>query len=170
MSKLYDQDLDYDLGDCFFMMMPNYTVEPSSGKYQIPFVYATSANATGNADVEVVYNYENNATVTDADINIPYSCAVIGVEEKGVMLEGVSQNTPNPCWQSTSFTVALKQPAQINISVYNTMGQHLLSKVSNGTQGDNQVVLDLANLSSGVYSYTVQVEGRTVSKKLIIEK
>ena len=69
---------------------------------------------------------------------------------------------PNP----SKNLVTVEAEDLTEVSVYNTLGQCLLLKQVEG----NQIVVDLQNLSEGLYLLRVKTENRTVSKRIAIER
>ncbi len=81
----------------------------------------------------------------------------------------LSQNYPNPFNPTTTIRYALPQRSQVNLTVFNTLGQ-AVSTLVNGTEegGVHQVVFTGTNLSSGVYFYRLQAEGFTQIRRLLL--
>ncbi len=53
-----------------------------------------------------------------------------------------------------------------NISIYNILGQNILS---NNFNGENRIVLDLSPESDGIYIVRITVEGQTKTTKIILD-
>ncbi len=156
------------LGLCHFMSMSNYTMEPTPGNYTIPFTYTT--NGTSNADIQVNHFYINDATISDAAINVPYNCHLIGMKENHGAIAAVAQNTPNPCSDVTTINVSLLSAEDINMSVYNNMGQLVNTRKVKGISGNNAITLNTSNLTDGIYFYTIQVNDHAITKKMTVSK
>ncbi len=157
-----------NLGECHFMMMSDLAKESSPGNYLIPFTYTRST--TGNSEAAVTHIYVNDATISDADIKIPYQCNFIGVKENHGAIASVAQNVPNPALDYTNITVSLLSAEDIMLNVYNNMGQVVASKNVKGVSGNNTINLNTANLAPGIYHYTVTVNEHAVSRKMMISK
>ncbi len=82
----------------------------------------------------------------------------------------VGQNFPNPVKVTTSFTVNLEKQANVIVEVSNVMGQKVMSMdkgvVNSGAQ---KFTIDCSQLTSGVYFYTVKMNGESFTHKMIIE-
>ena len=82
----------------------------------------------------------------------------------------VTQNYPNPVRDLTFFRVNMSRPGQVTVEVANIMGQRImtLDKGYLGS-GSHRMVLDAGNLSSGIYFYTVRIDGKAYTHKMIVE-
>ncbi len=156
------------IGDCHFMMMSDIAMEPAPGQYQVPFTYTTNGN--WNSETAVTHYYVNDAVVADAAISTPYTCHFIGISESKGAIESVAQNFPNPFDNNTTVKVSLKSAEDIQLSVYNTMGQMVAYKAVKGSAGVNNMTVDASNLISGIYFYTIRVNGNVITKKMTVQK
>jgi hypothetical protein len=81
------------------------------------------------------------------------------------------QNYPNPFNPVTQIRFALKKAADVKLSVYNINGQQV-AELANGSRkaGVHTVGFDGSRFNSGVYYYTLEVEGKTFTQKMILMK
>ena len=82
------------------------------------------------------------------------------------------QNYPNPFNPSTNLVFDVVAENVVNLTVYNAMGQEVATLV-NGTMaaGRHTVSFDAANLTSGLYFYTVKIGNEfTATKKMLLVK
>jgi len=77
---------------------------------------------------------------------------------------------PNPATNQTQIVLSLNRASDVQLSVFNTMGQlvntfnqHIIAG------GVHPITLDLTNLQTGVYFVSIQAEGQTLSAKLIVQ-
>ncbi len=94
-----------------------------------------------------------------------------GQEEDKVGLEknALEQNRPNPFTGSTAITYNLAQAGHVDINVFNSRGEHisnLLSREQN--KGEHTIDWDANGLPTGMYFYTLTVNGTEISKKAIL--
>jgi len=81
----------------------------------------------------------------------------------------VSQNYPNPSIHSTQFVLRLEQTADVSVTVTNLVGQtikHL--EMGKMNSGNNLITLDISCLTGGIYFYSVQVNDRKVTHKMVV--
>jgi hypothetical protein len=85
-------------------------------------------------------------------------------------LFSVSQNFPNPVKGSTNISINILKADQINLEITNMLGQKEIS-ISRDfpTAGDHNLLIDAANLSPGIYFYTVTIGNESITKKMIVE-
>ncbi len=77
--------------------------------------------------------------------------------------------SPNPTTNQTTLQFTLPQEMTIKIAIYDMTGR-LVKAVSKGkmSSGDNTISVDLNNLASGVYTYTLETEnGERATKRLV---
>ncbi|HXK49783.1 MAG TPA: T9SS type A sorting domain-containing protein, partial [Clostridiales bacterium] len=105
---------------------------------------------------------------------------IIKTDENGTEIESpflpqtteLYQNYPNPFNPVTSISYALDQACLVELNVYNLNGQFLRSLL-NGKQsrGKHEIDLNAEDLTSGLYIYTLKVDGKVVqSRKMMLLK
>ena len=80
------------------------------------------------------------------------------------------QNYPNPFAASTTIQYKVARPADVRITVYNLLGQEV-ARLREGTHGSGTylVTWDNNELASGMYLYTMDVDGvRMATRRMII--
>jgi hypothetical protein len=78
----------------------------------------------------------------------------------------LGQNFPNPFNPTTNIRYALPIDADVTISVYNTIGQKVLTLVNGSVKaGTHTVTADFSRISSGVYMY--RIEARSENETFI---
>lgn len=83
----------------------------------------------------------------------------------------LSQNYPNPFNPSTIINYSVKDAGLVKIKVFDILGSEVATLVNeNKSAGTYTVEFNAANLPSGVYIYTLQVNGFTSSKKMLLMK
>ncbi len=82
----------------------------------------------------------------------------------------VGQNYPNPVKGMTSFAVNVDKPANITIEVSNIMGAKVMSfdkgMVNSGAQ---KFTIDCSALTTGIYFYTVKINGESYTHKMVVQ-
>jgi hypothetical protein len=88
----------------------------------------------------------------------------------------ISQNYPNPFNARTSFSISLPQETQVNLAIYNVMGQNVKTIVDDClAAGIHTITWDGTNesghnVSSGIYFYRVVYQENMVTKKMTLMK
>jgi len=105
---------------------------------------------------------------------------IIKTDENGTEIESpflpqtteLFQNYPNPFNPVTTISYALSQAGQAELSVFNLNGQLVRSLVNvKQEKGSHKVEFDAGDLTSGLYIYTLKVDGKAVqSRKMMLLK
>ncbi len=84
----------------------------------------------------------------------------------------LSQNYPNPFNPSTIINYAVPKASDITIDVFDILGKKVASLVNQRqTAGNYSVQFNALNLASGVYIYTLRVNGKALkSEKMLLIK
>jgi len=82
----------------------------------------------------------------------------------------VGQNFPNPVNGTTTFNVYLDKTATVIVEVSDVTGEKVMIN-DNGfvTSGAHQFTIDASHLSTGLYFYTVKINGQSYTHKMIVE-
>jgi hypothetical protein len=146
-----------------FGIMSNRTIEDGAGNYTIPFTYQEFETI----DQITQYKYIQDFKFNQADF------IWVGINDTPVAKQEfvtVSQTMPNPAASVARFNVTLAEAATVNVTVTNMMGQTVQALPANKLQaGVNELQLNVSNLSSGVYFYTVEAGKEAVTKKMIVK-
>lgn len=83
----------------------------------------------------------------------------------------LSQNYPNPFNPQTTISYQLYKAANVELSVFNTLGQRIYdSKKEQQQAGSYSIAFDGASLPSGLYMYRLQAGNFSETKKMILLK
>jgi len=103
----------------------------------------------------------NRSTLTDVE-NVP---DVLPNEYS------LSQNYPNPFNPTTTVTFSLPKSGHVSLKVFNLLGQEVASLIDEEkTAGTHNANFVAGNLASGIYLYTLQANGFSATRKMILMK
>jgi len=96
----------------------------------------------------------------------------IGDDSVGIPIEyALSQNYPNPFNPTTSIRFALPESGQVQLDIYNMLGQRVMTVVNGPMSlGYHTVTFDASSLSSGLFLYRLQAGNVVLSKKMTLLK
>lgn len=110
---------------------------------------------------------------TRADIGALYYPQPVGIERSDQPLRHFSlkQNYPNPFNPATIIQFSLPQAADVNIYIYNTLGEKIAIPLSGYMNaGTHSVEWDATGLASGVYFYRLEAGSFSETRKLLFLK
>jgi aminopeptidase N len=83
----------------------------------------------------------------------------------------LEQNYPNPFNPSTLIRFSLPKNSNINLSVYNSLGEHVNTLVTgNFEAGTYEQIFDATGLASGIYVYVLKANDVVLKQKMILLK
>lgn len=146
-----DGDLEIGFGHSLGVQIINYKAQSSQGGYWSMF--RGNPCRTGNyADV----------------------CTGISERERGITLPlkcVLYQNYPNPFNPTTIIRYSLPQSGYVKLTIYNILGEKVLSLVDAYQKaGEKRVRWQANSLPSGIYFCQLKVDGKTITKKLALIK
>ncbi|MBN2728936.1 MAG: T9SS type A sorting domain-containing protein [Bacteroidales bacterium] len=82
----------------------------------------------------------------------------------------IKETYPNPASSNLVINVANSDAALINITIFDMLGQSVLSTNEKINAGENLIQLNVANIPEGIYFYTVRKGEQALTQKLIINR
>jgi hypothetical protein len=170
--------------NCISLAWSTLTEKECSGfeverKYQNgKFEVITSIQSKGESGESYSYNDypKNNGIYTYrikaiVDQKVKYSKEVY-IDYKYVPLRyDLSQNYPNPANPSTTIAFSLQQDTRATLTIYNILGQQVMTVLDKYlTAGNHSVLLDLKELPSQVYFYELKTSDFKMIKRMLILK
>ncbi|MEO8231835.1 MAG: T9SS type A sorting domain-containing protein [Ignavibacteriota bacterium] len=108
------------------------------------------------------------------DDDITGYVSVVGVENEVNNVPNkfiVEQNYPNPFNPSTIISYSIPKEAMVTLKVYNILGQEVATLINNiQSAGSYKINFNAAELSSGIYFYSVKSDNFSVVKKMLFMK
>ena len=141
-----------------------------------------SITVNGNTYTCPASDYYGNIRPYDIDefldmgaIESPYNRTVTAIDDDGNTLPtkfALLQNYPNPFNPTTTISYQLVAVSNVDLSIYNILGQKVVTLVSaKKPAGSFMVEWDASGFSSGIYFYRLETDkGFVQSKKLILLK
>ncbi len=142
-------------------------------------VTASEANSTGSLTFRFVSNNSGNSEGWAAVItSTPGPTGIAEDDDANDIPDafGLSRNYPNPFNPSTTINYQLPQSAQVELSIFNIVGQKVVTLVSDHqTAGEKTVIWDGRNadgkaVASGIYVYRLQAGDFVRSYKMLLTK
>ena len=125
--------------------------------------YALAEDAAGNAETKIPEPVRTSVSVSTEEDDLPYRFALHAAY-------------PNPFNPSTSIAFELARPGEVELRIYNVLGQRVMTSALGGmTPGPQQYELRLPGAASGVYLYELRVTGeegllyRSVGKAVLLK-
>jgi len=147
-----------------WMATASYWVfDDGAGSYEIPF--ACQVMNPDNTLDPVAFKYVDDFVITDADFGVWVSTAE--VDQDYISITG---NYPNPATDMTRVNMTLAEPAKVTMEISNLIGQKVKS-INYGpyAKGLHTLEINISDLESGIYIYTLSTGKDAVAGKMIIE-
>ena len=129
-------------------------------------------------DISDTYPNSNGGALTE---NYQYAVKIIPTQDMiGLEAWGVEENEvvnpmtavrvyPNPATDVLNIEVNASQSSEMNISVYNLMGQKVMEQNTSINVGINRPTINTAELNAGIYFVTVKANGFDQTMKFIVK-
>ncbi|HMQ69477.1 MAG TPA: T9SS type A sorting domain-containing protein [Ignavibacteria bacterium] len=106
-----------------------------------------------------------------AVLTVNYNPSNVNEQESHISTFDLGQNYPNPFNPSTVISYSLKKNSNVTLKIYNASGKEIANPVNEyKNAGTYSVVWNASNFSSGVYFYTLNVNGFSETKRMIVVK
>jgi hypothetical protein len=187
----YNSEIRFDVNNdnmCEFIL---YNYEYSNGNYTFILRVLNGANGSilfqdsgpgtgspvlididGDNYIELIYSTGENGQYSMKIISTTAN-APIGVQNNSNTAQQykLGQNYPNPFNPTTTIDYTISKTANININIYNEIGQ-LVKNINEGNKksGSYKVIVDCNDLASGVYFYELISDGIADAKKMVLIK
>ncbi|MCF8424421.1 MAG: T9SS type A sorting domain-containing protein [Bacteroidia bacterium] len=144
------------------------SIDTTKSVAQIAFVNAFPTELYDPSDFRLT---ANSTASNGASFSGPqFSGQVTGV--KSIVNENLKSFViyPNPANQSTSISFNIIEKNKVTTNVYDVLGNVVstLSQSNDFEKGNNTIIINTSNLSSGIYYISLDVNGAKETKKLII--
>lgn len=149
-------------GENYFMFVSPTTIVNNDGTFEIP-VTKSDIRTTNDPGQRVYHDYLKGI-VFDPATDFPFG---IGVDQINYV-NSVSAY-PNPVNESLTIEVNLIKASNIKIEMTNLLGQHVYAHNANGVAGTNLYKVDVSAMQSGIYFYSITVNGQMTTHKVVVK-
>lgn len=92
----------------------------------------------------------------------------VGIQQLDKNKFSLAQNIPNPATGSTKIGFTIPNNGQLELKIYNAMGQMVLSKKVRAKKGKNEITIDTVEMVNGMYIYTLDNGTTILNKRMVI--
>jgi hypothetical protein len=128
--------------------------------------------ADGIGQIRIAYSDGTIVDLNYAKINGVIYGNLVGIDEDdniNKLAFSVSQNYPNPFNSSTSISYSIAEAGLVSLKIFDILGREVSTLVNEEKgAGMYDVIFNASDLTSGVYIYTLQVNGYSQSRKMIL--
>lgn len=175
MVKKYELDMvsGTEAYFCWDICYPNTTFQPTA------FLTA-SANDTikdfsgdyktaGNTGIsKVMYTFFKNKEATDsASVTIEYQIVGVGIDDIDELKQSISCY-PNPVSDNLFFKFNLEQNSKGEIIIFDLTGRRV--KQENITSSETNLQINVSDLNTGIYLWTIEVDGVPIKSEKLIKR
>lgn len=142
---------------CSYFFSRQFAKASSTSTGYMPFyLYMMDPN---NADFRYEY----------FDFYFHYSTNNVSIGENENNTFNVEQNQPNPFNGTTVINYGLTKKSTVAVEVFNVAGSKVMS-INEGekSMGNHTITIDASSLNAGIYYYSVIVNAKRVTKKMIV--
>jgi hypothetical protein len=152
---------------------PDFFTDPlDPGDTLITSLHVTALQNEGTANVQIQIGTFRNPEVRTT-IDFVATTIPTAVEDEIVTVENyyLAQNYPNPFNPSTKINYGIEKAGEVEITVYNILGNKIATLVDGmKSAGNHSVSFNASNLSSGIYFYKIVTNEFVQTRKMILEK
>jgi len=148
-----------------------YSYDKQPNAEQTLMVLHFKAKANANLSDLIAINSRRTAaeayTLQDETIGVKLDWGALNPAKSATA--SLRQNTPNPFKDETMIEFSLPEASQVSLRIHDTSGRLLWSQNSNFDQGEHRIPIQASDLKgSGVLYYTLETNGFTATRKMII--
>lgn len=115
------------------------------------------------------FDNAGKTTVTEAVANGFIEACNVSIGEITSQLDDVLRVYPNPAVSSTTIEINLDNTAEVELKLYDLSGKEVAGRSYGMISGSSTVELNTSNFEAGIYLVELTVDGKKISKRLIIE-
>lgn len=179
-KQWFDDAVDFGNGEVYFetSMAEMYSTSACPVAYDGNFFFSFSADEAQGLflDVNDTYPNSNGGVLTENSIYAVKFTPGNGLENWDGIVDHSNDNPmtaarvyPNPTNGTLYIEVNASQSSEVNMTVFNIMGQKVAEKNTNVNTGINTTSIDTNEFSSGIYFVTVKANGFEKTMKFVVK-
>ncbi len=150
-------------------------VPPFNGAYRPETPLSNYDNLPMEGDwVLRIYNYSQTITgqLTNWCLSFDYYDPIGIINNQIPVMNSLSQNYPNPFNSGTKINFSIPKQSHVKIVLYDVLGREVMLLVNSiFNYGEHNLSLDANNLASGLYFYSMYLDGNLFeTKKMVLVK
>jgi hypothetical protein len=134
------------------------------------FTYTIPAEWEASNMHFIVVLQDNENSSTGQILNGVGGAVPESVANNNLLAENIVSVFPNPASDVSYVRVDLEETADVSISIFNNLGQAVYNRELSQLTGDMVVPVNSSNFASGIYHVNVTIDGKFMTKKLVIKK
>lgn len=145
------------------IMLPDHSYEimfPTKVPKHQDRYYEGTGKITAANDVDATNNETNVVMAVDY-------FGIVNIVEDSIVLE---QNYPNPFADKTTIDFSIPTSGNVKFFVVNTLGRMVYQTSNFYEQGRHSIDFSYAGLTTGIYYYGIEVNGKRLMRKMIFRK
>ena len=182
----YDNGQNGDLvaGDYIFSRIVTFadTINAGGVIYKFGAQYPAAGTISGSGPLDNSkasgQNFSFNILAVDTMVVLydvwPTVGTPVSVKELGGNVPStysLDQNYPNPFNPSTTIRYSLPAASDVSLKIYNILGMEVANLVNQRqAAGQYEASFNASNFASGIYFYTLETSGVSISKKMMLLK
>ena len=168
-------NFDVPVGNDFSLRCPQNNMFRNNSGVQYPYAIGTVGELTDSYYGQNYYYYFYDWTIMKEQMICPSDRVAVdvfvtstGIEDLG-SVSGLSVH-PNPASNEVYVSFELLENSEIDVEVFDAIGKLVYSATRIQTSlGMNDHTIDVSDLNTGLYSVKFNVNGKTVTRNLIVE-
>ncbi|HTF03698.1 MAG TPA: T9SS type A sorting domain-containing protein, partial [Bacteroidia bacterium] len=148
--------------DAYFFYASNNALI-SGSTYSIPATNSIDRDGSHATENTFDHYYINTVSFDESDFTL-----AIGINE-AVASFGTVATYPNPANEAVNVNITLNNNEAVVVTMYNALGQAVVTESRNMNAGANTIQLNTANLEAGVYYLTVSAGTASTTSKVVIQ-
>lgn len=111
--------------------------------------------------LEVPYSFSQYTLIVDETASITSS---------QMELSSVGQNIPNPFSNTSTINYEVTKPGDVNFQISNLLGEIVFEDVYRSNYGQNSIEVDASDINDGIYLYSLEVDGKKFTRRMVVNK